>query len=129
MILQQAQQLSEDEHPQALRGLQQGQKKPLEQLLRKAQQGKARRDEEKAKVKAKAMAEFLQPLRDEPQGPRGPQHPGAGLATRTWHRHCPPRQGRADPNSPWQGTRVPSAGHKDTGSRHRSTLSRSRSSP
>ena len=75
--MQQAQQLSEDEHPQALRGLQQGQKKPLEQLLRKAQQGKARRDEEKAKVKAKAMAEFLQPLRDEPQGPRGPQHPGA----------------------------------------------------
>lgn len=76
MILQKAQQLSEDEHPQALRGLQEGQKKPLEQLVTKAQQGNARRDEEKAKAKGKAMAEFLQALRDESQGSRGPQHPG-----------------------------------------------------
>ena len=78
MILQKAQQLSEDEHPQALRGLQERHKKPLQHLARKAQQGNARRDEQKAKLKAKAMAEFLQPPRDEPQGPRGPQHPGDG---------------------------------------------------
>ncbi|RMC19714.1 hypothetical protein DUI87_03278 [Hirundo rustica rustica] len=48
------------------------QNKPLEELVRKTQQIYVRRDEEKVKAKAKMMAEFLQPRKNKPQGPRGP---------------------------------------------------------
>lgn len=59
------------------------QNKPLEELVRKTQQIYVRRDEEKVKAKVKMMAEFLQPWRHKPQGPRGP--PG--------QRGCGPPQG------------------------------------
>uniref|UniRef100_A0A8C5THA8 Uncharacterized protein n=1 Tax=Malurus cyaneus samueli TaxID=2593467 RepID=A0A8C5THA8_9PASS len=39
----------------------------------------------------------------------------------------PSSAGRADTNSPWEGIRAPSAGHKDTGSRDRRTLRRRKS--
>lgn len=39
------------------------QDRPLSELFRKAEQVYVRRDEEKAKVKARTMAQFLQPLK------------------------------------------------------------------
>ncbi|RMC01834.1 hypothetical protein DUI87_21643 [Hirundo rustica rustica] len=58
------------------------QNKPLEELDRKTQQIYVRRDEEKVKAKAKMMAEFLQPRKNKPQGPRGPQDRGDGVGHR-----------------------------------------------
>lgn len=63
------------------------QNKPLEELVRKTQQIYVRRDEEKAKTKAKMMAEILHPQR----GPRGP----LGQRGRGW----PPGRGRGIPSS------------------------------
>ncbi|TRZ08456.1 hypothetical protein HGM15179_018649 [Zosterops borbonicus] len=68
--------LWENEYPQAVvgwgMGLEEGQNKPLDELVKKMQQVYVKMDETKAKAKAKVMAEFLWPKREELQGPRGP---------------------------------------------------------
>lgn len=81
-------------------GLEERQNKPLDELVKKVYVG---RNEKKLKAKAKVMVAFLQPQRNNPQGPRIPQDRRNGIGHKDVAETFPPCQGRAGQHSSWEG--------------------------